>query len=35
MEEILIYMLIKHHYIWDEVYNALRQKEPIDIKWIH
>ena len=32
MEEILIYMLIKHHYIWDEVYNALRQKEPIDIK---
>ena len=31
MEEILIYMLIKHHYIWDEVYNALRQKEPIDI----
>jgi DNA processing protein len=32
MEEILIYMLIKHRYIWDEVYNALRQKEPIDIK---
>ena len=30
MDKILIYMLIKHNFIWDEVYNALKNKEIID-----
>lgn len=30
MDKILIYMLIKHNFIWDEVYYALKNKEIID-----
>lgn len=30
MDKILIYMLIKHNFIWDEVYNAIKNKEIIN-----
>lgn len=30
MDKILIYMLIKHNFIWDEVYYALKNKEIIN-----
>lgn len=30
MDKILIYMLIKHNFIWDDVYNAIKNKEIIN-----